>query len=109
MREERLNALLEECLSTAIRTDAAKPADFTKAIVGTTVQPKAVAHPTDAKLKHRARERLVRLAQKLGIALRHSHARVGKTAQVKHQRYAHAKQFNRAPSRHDGASPTDGG
>jgi hypothetical protein len=29
-------------------------------IVDTTVQPKAVAFPTDAKLMHRARERLVR-------------------------------------------------
>jgi IS5 family transposase len=96
MGEERLNALLEESLSTAIRTDAAKPADFTKAIVDTTVQPKAVAHPTDARLMHRARERLVRLAQKLGIELRQSYARVGKHALIKHQRYAHAKQFNRA-------------
>lgn len=96
MGEERLNALLEESLSTAIRTDAATPADFTKAIVDTTVQPKAVAHPTDARLMHRARERLVRLAQKLGIELRQSYARVGKHALIKHQRYAHAKQFNRA-------------
>ena len=30
-------------------------------IVDTTVQPKAVAFPTDAKLMHRARERLVKL------------------------------------------------
>jgi IS5 family transposase len=96
MGEERLNALLEESLSTAIRTDAAKPADFTKAIVDTTVQPKAVAHPTDAKLMHRSRERLVRLAQKLGIALRQSYARVGKHALIRHQRYAHARQFKRA-------------
>jgi len=96
MGAERLNALLEESLSTAIRTDAAKPADFTKAIVDTTVQPKAVAHPTDAKLMHRSRERLVRLAQKLGIDLRQSYARVGKHALIKHQRYAHAKQFSRA-------------
>ncbi len=96
MGEERLNALLEESLATAIRTDAAKPADFTKAIVDTTVQPKAVAHPTDARLMHRSRERLVRLAQALGIELRQSYARLGKHALIKHQRYAHAKQFKRA-------------
>ena len=96
MGEERLNALLEESLATAIRTDAAKPADFTKAIVDTTVQPKAVAHPTDARLMHRSRERLVRLAKTLGIELRQSYARLGKHALIKHQRYAHAKQFNRA-------------
>lgn len=96
MGEERLNALLQESLAAAVRTDAAKPADFTKAIVDTTVQPKAVAHPTDARLMQRSRERLVRLAGKLGIRLRQSYARVGKAALIRHQRYAHAKQFNRS-------------
>ena len=61
MGEEKLNALLQESLATATRTGAAKPADFTQAIVDTTVQPKALTYPTDAKLMHRARERLVRL------------------------------------------------
>ena len=64
--------------------------------VDTTVQPKAVAFPTDAKLMHRARERLVRLAKKTGVELRQSYERVGKHALIAHQRYAHAKQFNRA-------------
>ena len=45
---------------------AAKPADFTKAVVDTAVQPKAVAFPTDAKLMHRARERIVRPAEGAG-------------------------------------------
>ena len=96
MGEEKLNALLQESLASAVRTGAAKPVDFTAAIVDTTVQPKAVAHPTDARLMHRSRERLVRLANTLGIELRQSYARVGKIALIKHQRYAHAKQFKRA-------------
>jgi transposase, IS5 family len=96
MGEERLNALVQESLSTATRTGAAKPADFSQAIVDTTVQPKAVAHPTDAKLMHRARERLARLAQKHGVVLRQSYQRVGKRALIAYQRYAHAKQFKRA-------------
>ena len=96
MGEERLNALLQESLATATRTGAAKPADFTRAIVDTTVQPKAVAHPTDARLMQRSRERLVRLAKTLGIDLRQSYERVGKFALIKQQRYAHAKQFKRA-------------
>jgi IS5 family transposase len=65
-------------------------------IVDTTVQEKAITFPTDAKLMHRARERLVRLAQKHGLPLRQSYARVGKRALIQHQRYAHAKQFKRA-------------
>jgi len=96
MGEAKLQALLQESLAVAARTDALKPSDLSRVVVDTTVQPKAVMFPTDAKLLNRARERLVRLAQKLGIDLRQSYARVGKRALIKHQRYAHAHQFKRA-------------
>jgi IS5 family transposase len=96
MGEERLVALIQESLSVATKTGAAKPSDFSKVIVDTTVQPKAIAHPTDAKLMHRAREKLVRLAKKHGVVLRQSYERVGKYALIAYQRYAHAKQFKRA-------------
>ncbi len=96
MGEERLAALIQESLSVATKTGAAKPSDFSKVIVDTTVQPKAVAHPTDARLMHRAREKLVRLAKKHGVVLRQSYERVGKYALIAYQRYAHAKQFKRA-------------
>ena len=96
MGEEKLVALIQESLSSATRTGAAKPSDFARVIVDTTVQPKAVAFPTDAKLMHRARERLVRLAKRHGVRLRQSYARVGKHALIAYQRYAHAKQFKRA-------------
>ena len=96
MGEQRLVALVQESLAVATRTGAAKPADFSKVIVDTTVQPKAVAFPTDAKLMHRARERLAKLARKTGLDLRQPYARVGKHALIAHQRYAHAKQFKRA-------------
>jgi transposase, IS5 family len=96
MGEERLIAFLQESLSVATRTGAAKPADFRQVIIDTTVQEKAITFPTDAKLMHRARERLVRLAKVKGVALRQSYARVGKLALIQPQRYAHAKQFNRA-------------
>jgi IS5 family transposase len=96
MGEERLIALIQESLAVATRTGAAKPADVQQVIVDTTVQEKAITFPTDAKLMHRARERLVRLAQKHGVMLRQSYVRVGKIALIQHQRYAHAKQFKRA-------------
>jgi len=96
MGEDRLVALLQESLAAATRTGAAKPADFTRVILDTTVQPKAIAHPTDAKLLFRAREHLVRQARRHGVALRQSYERVGKIALIRHQRYAHAKQFKRA-------------
>jgi len=96
MGEEKLQALLQESLAVATRTEAIKPSDLSRVVIDTTVQPKAVMFPTDAKLLNRARERLVRLAKKLGIYLRQSYRRVGKLALIKHQRYAHAHQFKRA-------------
>ena len=96
MGEERIAALLQESLAVAVKTDAMKPQDTRRVIVDTTVQPKNVMFPTDAKLINRARERLVRLAKKVGFELRQSYVRVGKRALIGHQRYAHAKQFKRA-------------
>jgi transposase, IS5 family len=96
MGEERIVALLQESLSIAVKTGAMKPTDTRQVIVDTTVQPKNVMFPTDAKLIHRARERLVRLAKRAGLDLRQTYVRVGKLALIKHQRYAHAKQFKRA-------------
>jgi IS5 family transposase len=96
MGEDKLTALLQESLAVATKTDALKPSELSQVIVDTTVQPKNAMFPTDAKLMHRAREILVRLAKKHGVELRQSYTRVGKFALIKHQRYAHAKHFKRA-------------
>jgi len=96
MGEVKLQVLLQESLAVATRTEAMKPSDLARIVVDSTVQPKAVMFPTDAKLLNRARERLVRLAKKVGVELRQSYRRVGKFALIKHQRYAHAHQFKRA-------------
>jgi IS5 family transposase len=69
MGEAKLTALIQESLSVATRTEAMKPKDLERVVVDTTVQPKAVMFPTDAKLLNRARERLVRLA--MSGCLRH--------------------------------------
>jgi transposase, IS5 family len=50
MREERLQALLQKSLAVATGTGAVKPADLSRIIVDTTVQPKNITFPTDAKL-----------------------------------------------------------
>ena len=86
MGEERLIALLQESLSVATRSGAARPADFRQVIIDTTVQEKAITFPTDAKLMHRARERLVRLAKQHGVSLRQSYTRVGKRLLIQDQR-----------------------
>ncbi len=93
---DELAALVQESLAAAHRGGALKPQYLERITVDTTVQPKAVAFPTDAKLMHKARERLVRLAGEMGVTLRQSYRRVGKLALIKQGRYAHAKQHNRA-------------
>jgi IS5 family transposase len=64
--------------------------------VDTTVQEKAIAFPTDARLYHKARGTLVRAAKRMNIPLRQSYERVSKLALAKNGRYAHARQMKRA-------------
>src|SRR5262249_19473368 len=46
MGEEKLQALLQESLSVASKTEALKPSDLNRVIVDITVQPKNVIFPT---------------------------------------------------------------
>jgi transposase, IS5 family len=64
--------------------------------VDTTVQDKAVAHPTDARLYFKARAALVRLAKKSDLPIKQSFERLGKRALMMNGRYAHARQMKRA-------------
>jgi len=94
--EEQLVALLQESLSVAHKTGALATRDLERVVVDTTVQPKAIAHPTDARLCHRALEKLVDLAQRNDVKLRQSYRRVAKRAAIMVGRYIHAHQFKRA-------------
>ena len=62
----------------------------------TTVQEKAIAFPTDARLYHKMRVRLVAEAEQRRIALRQSYPRLGKKALARQGRHAHARQMRRA-------------
>ena len=94
--EEHLVALVQESLAVAHKTGALATRDLERVVVDTTVQPKAIAHPTDARLCHRALEKLVDLARRYGLRLRQSYRRVGKRAAIMVGRYSHAHQFKRA-------------
>jgi transposase, IS5 family len=94
--EEQLAALLQESLSVAHKTGALATKDLERVAVDTTVQEKAIAHPTDARLTHRAIEKLVDLAKREGVQLRQSYLRVAKRAAIMVGRYTHAHQFKRA-------------
>jgi IS5 family transposase len=93
---EQLVALIQESLSVAHKTGALASRDLERVVVDTTVQPKAIAHPTDARLCHRALEKLVDLARRHQVRLRQSYRRVAKRAAIMVGRYTHAHQFKRA-------------
>src|SRR5262249_43327110 len=94
--EEQIIALLQESLSVAHRTGAIDTKDLERVAIDTTVQEKAIAHPTDARLTHRAIEKLVELAKREGVPLRQSYLRLAKRAAIMVGRYTHAHQFKRA-------------
>jgi len=89
-------SLLQETIEAAKRGGLLKRSDVERVNVDTTVQEKAIAFPTDARLYHKARQRLTREAVRRGIKLRQSYARVGKRTLQAQSRYAHAMQFKRA-------------
>jgi IS5 family transposase len=92
---EKLELLLAESLRVAHEAGALRTKDLKRVTVDTTVQPKAITFPTDAKLLHAAIQGLNRLARRHGIRLRQSYLRIAKRAAMMAGRYAHAKQFNR--------------
>ena len=92
---DKLELLLAESLRVAHESGALRTKDLERVTVDTTVQPKAITFPTDAKLLHAAIKGLNRLARKYGVRLRQSYLRVAKQAAMMAGRYAHAKQFKR--------------
>ena len=92
---DKLELLLAESLRVAHASGALRTKDLERVTVDTTVQPKAITFPTDAKLLHAAIKGLNRLARHHGVQLRQSYRRIAKQAAMMAGRYAHAKQFKR--------------
>jgi IS5 family transposase len=92
---DKLELLLAESLRIAHEAGALRTTDLARVTVDTTVQPKNITFPTDAKLLHAAIKGLNRLANKHGVRLRQSYLRIAKRAAMMAGRYAHAKQFKR--------------
>ena len=93
--EAGVGELLKATIDTAVAMKAVKPAEFKRVIVDTTVQEKAIAHPVDSRLLEIARHQVVRAAKAVGIELRQTYAKEGKSLRRKAGGYAHAKQFKR--------------
>ena len=94
--EDFCEILLQESLHTAYKLRALEAKQVERVVVDTTVQPKAITFPTDAKLRYKAITQLVKLAKAHGVQLRQSYVRVGKKQVAFSCRYRHAKQMKRA-------------
>ena len=66
------------------------PKELESIIVDSTVQEKAVAHPTDSNLLETAREKLVEAAREEQLPVKQTYEKEGKTLNRKIGRYAHA-------------------
>jgi IS5 family transposase len=93
--EAGVEQLLKTTIEAAVDMGAVKKTEFERVIVDTTVQEKAIAHPTDSRLLEVSREKVTRLAKRAGIELKQTYEREGKTLRRRAGGYAHAKQFKR--------------
>jgi transposase, IS5 family len=93
--EEGVEELLAQTIAAAVDMKLISPKELATVVVDSTVQPKAIAHPTDSKLLETARQKLVAAAKDAGIELKQTFAKEGRLLRFKAGRYAHAKQFKR--------------
>ena len=93
--EEGVEELLAQTIEVAVALKLIDHQELTRVIVDSTVQHKAVAHPTDSRLLEVARAKLVQAAKDAGIALKQTFAQEGQQLNHKAGRYAHARQFKR--------------
>jgi transposase, IS5 family len=93
--EAGLAEILVRTVNTAVALKAITPNELETVIVDTTVQEKAMAHPTDSRLLEVARIKLVQQAKRAGISLKQTFQKEGNALRRKAGGYAHAKQFKR--------------
>lgn len=88
--------LLKETIAAGLKLKVVKLHQLKRVNVDTTVQEKGIRFPTDSRLYHRARQRLVDAAKQREIRLRQNYNRNAKHIFFKQSRYAHARQMKRA-------------
>jgi len=96
IKADGFEELFKSTIETGLKTGTITKRDFKKVNVDTTVQEKAITFPTDAKLYHKMREKLVKEALAQGIRLRRTFKKASKSSLIKQGRYRHARQMRRA-------------
>ncbi len=94
--KEGVEKILKLTLEVALKAKMVKSRDLQKIIVDTTVQPKNITYPTDAKLFYKGIKILIAYAKKEEVDLRQNYLRVSKEASWKSACYARANQFKRS-------------
>jgi len=93
---DKIEELLSATIDTAKEEKLLTRKHVERVNVDTTVQEKAIAFPTDARLYHKVRRVLVKAAKKMHIDLRQNYERTSKKVFLKQGRYASAGQHKRA-------------
>jgi transposase, IS5 family len=75
--EEGVEELLARTMEVAVTLKLITKKELTRVIVDSTVQEKAIAHPTDSKLLETARSKVVEEAKAHGIELKQTYAKEG--------------------------------
>lgn len=98
--EEGVELLLKTTIESAVALGAIDTSSFSRVIVDSTVQEKAVAHPVDSRLLETARRTVVKQARAAGIAFPRTHEVEGRKLMRKASGYAHARQMRRLAAVH---------
>lgn len=96
VKKDGFEKILEASIDAAIETATIEKSDLKVVNVDTTVLEKAITFPTDAKLYHKMRVKLVAEARRLNLPLRQTYLRTGKVQLIMVGRYAHARQMKRS-------------
>ena len=93
--EAGVEQLLAQTIQTAVDRSLIKAEALRRVIVGTTVQERAIAHPTDSRLLETASTKGVEAAREAGVLPKQTYASEGTHVAYRAGRYAHARQFRR--------------
>jgi IS5 family transposase len=93
--EDGVEELLAHTIAAAQSMKLVSEKQMQTVVVDTTVQEKAIAHPTDSRLLEVARANLVDICKAYGLKLKQTFAKEGQQLSHRAGRYAHAKQFKR--------------
>jgi len=91
-----MQKILSETIRSALAGDVIQESDMSSVIVDTTVMPKNIAFPTDARLYYKSLKQLIRFSKRFKIKLRQSYIFLAKRALRLVSKYAHSRKMKQA-------------